>query len=102
MLPIQTLRKWFRRPLSCEDVNQFIIDYLEETIPPRTRSRFEAHISECPDCGPYFDQYLQTVDLVKEAETIQPQPPEELIALTLAFLRENYDSESRERDSEDV
>ncbi len=91
MLPIQTLRKWFRRPLTCEDVNQFIIDYLEETIPPRTRSRFEAHISECPDCGSYFDQYIQTVELVKEAGTIQPPPPEELIALTLAFLREHYE-----------
>ena len=90
MLATQTLRKWFRRPLSCEDVNQFIIDYLEETIPPRIRSRFEAHISECPNCGPYFDQYLQTVELVKEEGTIQPEPPEELFELTLAFLREHY------------
>ena len=89
MLVIQTLRKWFWRPLSCEDANQFIIDYLEETIPPRIRRRFEAHISACPDCGPYFDQYLQTVELVKEQGTIQPQPPEELIELTLDFLREH-------------
>ncbi len=90
MLAIQTLHKWFRRPLSCEDVNQFIIDYLEEMIPPRIRSRFEAHISECPDCGPYFDQYLQTVELVKYEGAIQPEPPAELVELTLAFLREHY------------
>ena len=93
MLAIQTLRKWFQRPLSCEDVNQFIIDYLEETIPPRTRSRFETHISQCPDCSTYFDQYLETIKLVKEEGTIQPEPPEELVELTLAFLREHYDED---------
>lgn len=93
MLAIQTLRKWFRRPLSCEDVNQFIIDYLEETISPRTRSRFEAHISDCPNCSSYFDQYLKTIEMVKEAGTIQPEPPEELVELTLAFLREHYGEE---------
>ena len=91
MLAIQTLRQWFRRPLSCESVNQFIIDYLEGTIPTRIRTRFEAHLAECPNCGPYFDQYLQTVELVKEEGTIQPAPPEELVELTLSFLREHYD-----------
>lgn len=90
MSAIQTLRKWFRRPLSCEAVNQFIIDYLEGTIPPHTRSRFEAHTAECPACGRYFEQYLQTIELVKGEGAVQPQPPEELVELTLTFLREHY------------
>lgn len=94
MAALQTIKRWFRRPLSCEDVNQFIIDYLEESIPPRTRARFEAHLEQCITCGAYFDQYLQTVDWVRDDGTIPIEPPEELIEVTLHFLREHY-SENR-------
>ena len=90
MAALQTIKRWFRRPLSCEDVNQFIIDYLEETIPPRTRTRFEAHLEQCATCGSYFEQYLQTVDMVREGGSIQIEPPEELIEMTLQFLRQHY------------
>ncbi len=65
MAVLKTLKHWFRRPLSCEDVNRFIIDYLEETILPRTRTRFEAHLENCANCGPYFDQYRQSVNWVR-------------------------------------
>ena len=90
MAVLQTLKSFFRRPLSCEDVNQFIIDYLEDTIPPRTRTRFEAHLAECPNCGSFFDQYLKTIDLVQEDGSFAIDPPEELVEITLHFLREHY------------
>ena len=89
MAALQTIKRWFRRPLSCEDVNQFIIDYLEETIPPRTRTRFEAHLEKCATCGSYFEQYLQTVDWVREDGLAQIEPPEELVEVTLHFLRDH-------------
>ena len=91
MAALQTLKKWFQRPLSCEDVNRFIVEYLEETIPPRTRAKFEAHLEDCANCGSYFDQYLNTVNWVREDGTIQIDPPEELVEVTLNFLREHYD-----------
>ncbi len=94
MAALQIIKQWFRRPLTCEDVNQFIIDYLEGTIPPRTRTRFEAHLENCDCCGAYFEQYLQTVDWVREDGSAQIEPPEELIEVTLHFLREHY-SENR-------
>ena len=91
MAVLQTIKKWFRRPLSCEDVNRFIIDYLEGTIPPRTRTRFEAHLEMCANCGTYFDQYLQTLEWVHEDGSVQVDPPGELVEVTLHFLREHYD-----------
>ena len=91
MAALQTLKQWFRRPLTCEDVNQFIIDYLEETIPPRTRARFETHLKDCATCGSYFDQYLQTVDWIHEDGAAPIEPPEELVEVTLDFLRKHYD-----------
>ena len=90
MAALQILKSFFRRPLSCEDVNRFIIDYLEETLPPRTRKRFEAHVADCPNCGSYFDQYLETLDLVREDGSFAIEPPEELVDMTLHFLREHY------------
>lgn len=91
MTPLHTIMKWFRRPLSCEDVNQFIIDYLEGTIPARTRTKFEVHLAKCPNCGLYFEQYLQTVDLVRDDGALEMDLPEELVESTLHFLREHYD-----------
>ena len=93
MATFKTLTKWFRRPLSCEDVNRFIIDYLEETIPPKTRARFEEHLAECPNCGSYFEQYLQTIEWTVDDGTLPIDPPEELVETTLHFLREHYNDQ---------
>ena len=76
--------------LSCEDVNDFIVEYLEGTLDDRTRRRFEKHIANCPACSTYLDQYRETVTLVKE-EAAPPEPPEELVDATLDFLRQHYD-----------
>ena len=90
MTTLRSMKRWFQRPLSCEDVNRFIVDYLEDTIPARTRAKFEAHLEKCPVCGAYFDQYLHTVTWVREDGSIQIDPPEELVEVTLQFLREHY------------
>ena len=92
MTLLQKLTSWFRRPLSCEDVNQFIAAYLDDTLAPRARHLFEKHVARCPNCGPYLDQYVQTVELLQEqGVAAPPHPPDELIEATLHFLREHYD-----------
>ena len=86
-----TLRRLFRPSLSCEQVNQFILDYLDGALDARTRKRFEAHMAACPDCSPYLDQYVQTVELLREQGEAAPAPPAALVEHTLAFLREHLD-----------
>lgn len=88
-LPLPLLRFF---GLSCEDANRFIIDYLEDTLPLRTRTRFEKHLSQCPLCTIYFDQYRRTIQLVREAGEDTPEPPAELVDLTLSFLRRHLAS----------
>lgn len=90
MAAFNPFKKWSRRPLSCEDVNRFIVDYLEETIPPQTRDRFEAHLADCPTCGLFFDQYRQTVTLTCKEGALPVDLPPELVEATLHFLREHY------------
>ena len=91
---LQAIKRWFRRPLSCEDVNQFIIDYLEDNLPAKVRTRFEEHLAMCPNCSPYFDQYTQTIELVREQGTNGYEVPEEIIESTLAFLHKHMDGEA--------
>jgi predicted anti-sigma-YlaC factor YlaD len=86
---IQHIRRFFgREPLSCEQVNAFLVAYLEGTLDVRTRTLFEAHIGACPVCSAYFDQYRSTIAMVKEDPL--PEPPQELVESTLAFLRTHY------------
>ena len=81
--------------LTCKDVNQFLVDYLEGTLDPRLRRRFERHLARCPQCSAYLDQYRQTIALVKEDGEVALDPPEELVELTLSFLRRHRDGENR-------
>jgi len=91
MTALNLFKKGSRRLLNCEDVNRFIVDYLEETILPDTRDRFEAHLAACPTCGPFFDQYRQTIMLTREEGAIPVDLPPELVEVTLHFLREHYE-----------
>ena len=73
--------------LSCEQVNGFIIDYLEDRLPADTKSKFDKHLEMCPGCTPFFDQYKQTVEIV--AKDGQIEVPADLAEHTMSFLREN-------------
>ena len=46
-----------RRPeaLSCRELVSLVTDYLEGTIAPADRARFERHIGDCPHCTAYLD-----------------------------------------------
>ena len=81
------LQKWLgRRRLTCEEVNRFLAAYLDGALDVRTQAAFEAHLQHCTDCQAYLDQYRKTVELARRAAEV-PDPPQELIEHTLAFLR---------------
>jgi len=73
---------------SCEEVNGFIVQYLDGDLDEKTRKKFWAHIGDCSTCGRFFEQYTATIDLTREAGDITP--PQELVEKTLAFLRTRW------------
>jgi anti-sigma factor RsiW len=79
------LRRFRRRsapePLSCRELVELVTDYLEGTLPPGDRARFEAHISGCDGCTTYVEQMRLTLDLLGEV------PPESLSPRAEADLR---------------
>ncbi|GMQ81326.1 MAG: hypothetical protein BMS9Abin05_0757 [Rhodothermia bacterium] len=75
---------------SCEDVNQFLCEYMEGTLPEKTQTKFQAHLSNCRDCFSYFEQYKATIELLNEQDDISV--PNQLVEHTLEFLKANISS----------
>ena len=71
--------------MSCKDVAEFLMDYLDGTLPLAQRMSFKLHVSLCPDCRRYIDSYKKTVEISKIAHDTPelPTPPEELVQAIL-------------------
>lgn len=50
--------------LTCREFVELVTEYLEGTMAPDDRSRFEQHLAICPGCATYVDQIRQTIALV--------------------------------------
>jgi anti-sigma factor RsiW len=47
--------------MSCRELVDVITDYLEGSMAPADRLRFEAHLDECPYCVNYLEQMRETI-----------------------------------------
>ena len=75
--------------MTCQELIDFVADYLEEALPVAQRDEFERHMQDCPYCVDYLNSYRATIKLV---ETLRDDPsapipedaPEGLIRAILA------------------
>ncbi len=79
--------------LTCEDVNDFLAAYVDDDIPDNLRRRYETHVARCDVCSAYLDQYRSTIRLTRESVSIDSDPPDALVEMTLAFLNEQLDGD---------
>jgi anti-sigma factor RsiW len=70
--------------LSCQELVELVTDYLEGTLDPVLRQRFEEHIAKCDGCAEYLDQIRDTIAILG---TLRPEdlPPDAERRLTHAF-----------------
>jgi predicted anti-sigma-YlaC factor YlaD len=70
----------------CQQAVELVTDYLENALPLRERSRFEAHLAGCPHCRAYLDQMRDTM---RTLGRIDPGtvPPEVLAGLVAVYRR---------------
>ncbi len=75
-----------RRDIVCQEAVELVTDYLEGTLPRRSRRRFEAHLRACPNCTAYLEQIRLTIELTG---TIAPEDltPEAKADLTELYRR---------------
>jgi anti-sigma factor RsiW len=79
-------------PLTCRDVVEFLMDYLNQSLDPVERVELEAHLAECDECIAYLRSYEQTVRLGRAAfeeidEAAEADIPPRLVEAILAARR---------------
>jgi anti-sigma factor RsiW len=79
---------WRRRPaasppggLVCAELVELVTEYLEGTLAPEARVRFEAHVGVCEHCSAYLEQMRMVLDTVGhiEPDDLDPRMERELL-----------------------
>lgn len=81
---VQILRKMMGRP-SCEEVNRFLAEFVEGTLPADIQAKFAKHVDGCKCCGSYLDDYKTTIKLAKSCQDVAI--PDKLADSTVEFLQ---------------
>lgn len=51
--------------MTCQELVELVTEYLEGALSREDRSRFEAHVAECPGCATYLSQFEATIAIVR-------------------------------------
>jgi anti-sigma factor RsiW len=78
--------------VTCRELTDFIMGYVEGELPAESREPFERHLSRCPNCEAYVRQYADTIRAGKRAcdcpeDELPASVPEELVQTILAARR---------------
>lgn len=78
--------------MTCEELTQFLMSYLEGELPVDQRQQFEEHLGECPPCRRYLDTYRRTLTLERslgegDGGPLPDEVPEELVRAVLDARR---------------
>ena len=84
----------FKLPLmlTCQQVEDFLLDYVEGTLPRGQRLIFDLHLVLCRECRDYLAAYRKSVELGKAAfpqpdASVPNEVPEDLVQAILAAKR---------------
>jgi anti-sigma factor RsiW len=75
--------------VTCQEIADFLMDYISGDLADQQRAVFEQHLDECPDCVAYLHSYELTVKAVQSVRGPATTPnrdeiPEDLIRAILA------------------
>jgi hypothetical protein len=67
--------------LTCQELVELVTEYLEGSLPPEDRDRFEQHVILCDGCAYYLEQMRTTIAVTGSLseESITPQAQESLL-----------------------
>jgi anti-sigma factor RsiW len=52
------------KDLACNEFVELVTEYLEGTLSPEERARFEEHMAQCDGCDTYLEQMRQTISVL--------------------------------------
>lgn len=75
--------------VTCQELEGFIVDYLDDTLPRRQRMIFNLHLRMCRECRSYLEAHKRVIALGKTAfnepdEAVSNDVPEDLVKAILA------------------
>jgi anti-sigma factor RsiW len=78
--------------MTCREVIEFLMNYLDDELSPEVRIEFDRHLAVCASCTAYLNSYRQTVALSKsglleEARSNSTELPKELVEAIQSTLR---------------
>lgn len=67
--------------MTCKELVTLLTEYLEGTLSPIDRGRFEEHLAECPGCQVYLDQMRWTIRKLGKLseESLSPEAAEKFL-----------------------
>jgi anti-sigma factor RsiW len=66
------------RTLTCRELIEFLMAYVEEELLAEERARFDAHLAICPHCVDYLHGYRESIRLGKAALDAEGPIPDEV------------------------
>lgn len=75
--------------LTCQELVELVTEYLEGTLSPEDRGRFEAHLATCRGCRTYLEQMRQMITLLGRLteEAISEEVKQEFLRAFHAWKR---------------
>ena len=75
--------------LTCQEVLDFLSDYVEGRLSPARAARMEMHLAVCPQCVAYLDSFRATLAACRslreaDCEKLPPLPAELVTAILAA------------------
>ena len=73
--------------MTCFELIEFLMEYLDNALSVEERARFEEHLAICPECVDYLSGYHSAVELSKMAwsmSQVEEEMPERLVEAILA------------------
>ena len=58
--------------VNCREVITFLIDYLNDELPPERLAAFEEHFGECDSCRAYLRSYREAIRMARQTLAVPP------------------------------
>lgn len=83
--------------MTCQDVVEFLMQYLDDELPPEQKEVLQKHLSTCPPCRQYLNSYQETIRLGTAAlcgeDAICQEIPEDLVQAILQARAQSEQSQ---------
>jgi anti-sigma factor RsiW len=60
--------------MDCNELVELVTAYLDESLSPETRARFDEHLRGCDGCENYLEQFRVTIATIGEIKDEQLDP----------------------------